>query len=269
MTRPQTEQNDLNQLLYQVHRLQDSRQERDRRGLFFVEGIRNFLHAVEAGYEVQTILHCKKLLKSSAVRQHVQRLNRTGVFKCRLCPEQFRRISRTPHASGIGAILKFRTNTIDQIDPTQRGCWVALSRVRSPGNLGTLIRTSDAVGANGLMLLDDSIDPYDPQIVRASMGGLFRQTFVRTATLELRQWADQKQYRIIAASPDGERNFQHCPFPETTILLLGEERQGLTSEERAICHDTVRIPMTGQADSLNLGVAGSLLLYEVYRSNSD
>lgn len=256
---------DLNATLHHIHRLQDSRKERTKRGSFFVEGLRNFLHAVDAGFHVELILQCKKLLKSSTVRQHVRRLARSGVSKIHLCPEQFRRISRTQHASGIGAIVRQRWAPLESIAATEPSCWIALSLVRSPGNLGTLIRTSDGVGANGFVLLGDAVNPYDPDVVRASMGAVFRQQFIRTTGPQLKSWAEQTGVRIIAATPDASRNFQQYEFPPQTILLLGEERRGLTAEERSLADDAVRIPMRGGADSLNLGIAGSLLLYEVFR----
>ena len=100
------------------------------------------------------------------------------------------------------------------------------------------------------------------------MVALFGQVLVRTSRAELAHWAARHRCRVVGASPDGPRSFHRARYPRRCVLLLGEERQGLTPQQRALCHDLVRIPMTGPADSLNLSVAGSLLLYEVFRSRA-
>jgi TrmH family RNA methyltransferase len=146
--------------------------------------------------------------------------------------------------------------------------WVVLEAIRAAGNLGSLIRTSEAVGGAGFILVGTGIDPYDSAVVRASMGALFRQQFIRTSYWSLRQWFRRHRCRVIGASPDGPAELHRFDYPRPTILVLGEERQGLTSVQRDLCSCLVRIPMVGAADSLNLAVAGSLLLYEVYRART-
>ena len=143
-------------------------------------------------------------------------------------------------------------------------CWVVLETVRSPGNLGTLIRTSEAVGGAGFIFIGSKIDPFDPDVVRPSMGSLFNQKFVRTSIKDLRRWMSHNSCLAIGASPDGTSEFNRFDYPRSTILFLGEERKGLTSQQRDLCQHFVRIPMSETVDSLNLAVAGSLLMYEVY-----
>jgi TrmH family RNA methyltransferase len=143
-----------------------------------------------------------------------------------------------------------------------------LEAVRSEGNLGSLIRTSEAISGAGFILVGPRIDPFAPAVVRASMGALFRQTLIRTNERSLRNWARRHRCRVIGASPDGSADLHRFDYPRPTILVLGEERRGLTPLQRDLCSDLVRIPMVGAADSLNLAVAGSLLLYEVYRARS-
>jgi len=147
-------------------------------------------------------------------------------------------------------------------------CWVVLEEVRFEGNLGSLIRTSEAIGGAGFILVGARIDPFDPAIVRASKGALFRQTFIRTNDVSLRNWLRRHRCCVIGASPDGSAELHHFAYPRPTILVLGEERRGLTPFLRDLCSDLIRIPMVGAADSLNLAVAGSLFLYEVYRASS-
>ncbi len=191
---------------------------------------------------------------------------RSGVHTIALTPEQFRCISYTERASGVRAIVHQRWCQLQDVRPQAGLCWVVLETVRSPGNLGTLIRSSEAIGGSGFIVVGRRVDPFDPDVVRASMGALFCQKFVRTSFPALRQWIRHHHCQVVGASPDGTTDLHQFQYPDSTLLLLGEERQGLTQQQRDICHHLVRIPMVGTADSLNLAVAGSLLLYEVYRS---
>jgi TrmH family RNA methyltransferase len=154
------------------------------------------------------------------------------------------------------------------ISPKTGLCWVVLENVRSPGNFGSLIRTSEAIGGAGFILIGPHIDPFDPNVVRASMGAIFRQRFVRTTHGSLRNWLRRHRCVVVGASPEGPIDLHRFDFPRPTILLLGEERRGLTPFQRGLCRRLVRIPMAGAADSLNVAIAGSLLLYEVYRART-
>ena len=196
----------------------------------------------------------------------VRRLKRAGVPFARVTPEQFRTVSQTERASGIAAIVRQPQQTLEQINPRRHFCWMVLSQLRSNGNFGTLLRTSAAVGAGGFILLDGMIDPFDPHVVRASMGAIFRQTIVRASRQGFRQWIEAHQLAVIGASPHGTLDYDRVRYTAPTILWLGEERAGLTPEEQMICRQLVRIPMREGTDSLNVAVAGSLLLYEIYRS---
>ena len=182
--------------------------------------------------------------------------------------EAFRQVSTTSRASGVGAVVAQRWSPLHGTSPRAGLCWVVLEAVRSEGNLGSLIRTSEAIGGAGFILAGPRLDPFDPAVVRASMGALFRQTFIRTNDRGLRNWVRCHRCRVIGASPDGPAELHRFDYPRPTILVLGEERQGLSTFQRELCSDLVRIPMVGAADSLNLAVAGSLLLYEVFRARS-
>jgi len=109
-----------------------------------------------------------------------------------------------------------------------------LSHVRAPGNFGTLIRTSAAVGAAGFILQGSSVDPFDPAVVRASMGALVRQAFICTSIAQLREWAHQHRLQVVGASPDGTVAYDQLHYTHPTLLLLGEERSGLSAEQRAL-----------------------------------
>lgn len=248
-----------------ITRLQRDRRYREVQGLFFVEGVRGFVAAIDGGYAVETLLYSERLLTSPLARKLVRRLKRAGVPFARVSPEQFRSVSLTERASGVGAVLRQRIADLKDLMPGQWPCWVALGQVRAPGNFGTLVRTSAAIGAAGFILLGGSTDPFEPAVVRASMGALFRQTLVRANVGQLRQWVQSHDLMVVGASPDGAESYDQPHYRHPTVLVLGEERRGLTDEQRALCQRIVRIPMIAGADSLNLGVAGSLLMYAVAR----
>jgi RNA methyltransferase, TrmH family len=259
---------DVEATLAQAQRLCKDRAYRDASRLFFIEGVRNFVQVTDNRFEIMTILFSEKLLTAPLARKLVRQARREGISTLKLTPEQFRQISSTERASGIAAIVKQRWSKLETISPQTGLCWLALETVRSPGNLGTLIRTSEAVGGAGLILIGNQIDPYAPDVMRASMSGLLAQQFVRTNFDRLSIWLQHHHCQAIGASPEGKTDLHQFDYPRSTVLFLGEERQGLTSQQRDLCHHLVKIPMVGGADSLNLGVAGSLFLYEMYRQNA-
>jgi TrmH family RNA methyltransferase len=152
--------------------------------------------------------------------------------------------------------------------PAPSDLWLALEHVCSPGNLGTLLRTSEAVGATGLVALGAGVDPWDPAVVRATMGALFTRRIVRAGARVLRAWARRHGVAIVGADGEGARDFREVSYRRPVVLVLGDERKGLSPVQRAACDELVRIPMTGRTDSLNVAVAKktwrSVLLYEAY-----
>jgi RNA methyltransferase, TrmH family len=253
--------------LAKIKKLQSDRCYRDRTGLFFAEGIRNFIQTVDHGFSIDALIYSERLLISPIARKLVRNLKRAGVAFARVTPEQFRIISQTERASGVAAIVRQRVQRLDQVEPGKHLCWTALSHIRSPGNLGSLLRTSAAVGAAGLIIIGNSIDPFDPNVVRATMGAIFKQSIVRTTAEQFRCWIQTHNLQVVGASPNGPVDYDQIRYTPPTILMLGNERSGLTQDEQSICRQIVRIPMREGIDSLNVAVAGSLLLYEVFRAS--
>ena len=252
--------------LAEVQKLQSDRKYRDRFDLFFIEGVRNFIKAMDCGCDLAAILFSEKLCIAPVARKLFRRARRNGIPCINLSPEQFRQVSRADRASGIAAIVRQNWWQLQDISPREGLFWTVLETVRSPGNFGTLIRTSEAVGGAGFILIGNRIDPFDANVIRAGMGGIFRQKFVRTNYSQLARWMRRHACKAIGASPDGAFDLHRFDYPSSNLIFLGEERQGLNSQQRELCKHLVRIPMQGEADSLNLAVAGSLLMYEVLRS---
>lgn len=267
-TQPDRNLPDLPLTLDEIQRLQADRSLRDARRSFFVEGVRSVVHAIESGFHIETLVYSEKLLIVPIARRLIRDRCRSGTPVLPVSPEAFRRVSLTPRASGVAAVVGQRWSALHRVSPRAGLCWIALEAVRSEGNLGSLIRTSEAIGGAGFILVGPRVDPFAPAVVRASMGAIFGQTFVRTNHRSLRNWVRRHRCRVVGASPDGPADLHSFDYPRPTVLVLGEERQGLTPPQRDLCSDLVRIPMVGVADSLNLAVAGSLLMYEVYRARS-
>jgi RNA methyltransferase, TrmH family len=251
-----------NQLFSLVKHLHVHRSTREQKKLFFAEGIRNFFRATDHGYTIRAVVYNKALCKLGKVRQKVAQLEAAGVSIFALSPEEFRAISFAEHASGIGLLLEYQTHPLELCT---HGTWLVLETVRQTGNLGTLLRTNAATGGAGLIVLGQSIDPFSPDTVRASMGSIFAQKIVRSSLAQFGRFVARHGFAPVGASPDGRLEYHRLEYPEPSFLLLGEERQGLTPAQRELCRTLVRIPMQPDTDSLNLGIAGSLLLYEKYR----
>ncbi len=256
--------NDINShTIRRIRRLR-VREERERTGLYYIEGLRFVDQAVSHGATVETLVVCHPLLSHPYAHRLLSRVQHSGTPILYVTPAILHGISLVDDPQGIGAIVKQRWDRLENIKTGDALCWIALSVVRSPGNLGTLLRTSEAVGGAGIILLDESTDPYDPTTVRATMGALFAQRFVRATVDEFVQWKQRNAYMLVGTSPSAKQDYHTVTYHHPTILLMGEERKGLSSELQSLCDIMVRIPMVGKSDSLNLAIATSVMLYELF-----
>ena len=159
----------------------------------------------------------------------------------------------------MAAVVKQDWTTLSEIS-RKSGVWVALYEIADPGNLGTILRTCDGVGANGIILIGNCTDPFDPTAVRASMGALFSKILVKTGIEEFSNWIISNAKVLIGTSDHANVDYRTIKYTSDSILLMGSERQGIPPELEKICKNIVSIPMAGSCDSLNLAVATSILL---------
>ncbi len=160
-----------------------------------------------------------------------------------------------------GVFVEFPTR-LEALDRSQATIWLVAQALRDPGNLGTMLRTGDAVGAGGLILIDDCADPFSVEAVRASMGAVFTQKIARASWDEFLPWLRQERGQLVAASLRDATDYRSAPYAAPCFLLVGNESRGLPADYEDACDLRVTIPMKGRADSLNAAVAAAVLAYE-------
>ncbi len=242
-----------------------NRRARDETQRFFVDGVRFLVAAVDAGAPIEGIVVAPRLLKSAVGQMLARRLRARGVPELRVDAATYAELSLAHEPQGVGAVVRQQWTPLRDVLVEHAACWLAIEDVRSPGNLGTLLRTSEAVGASGLVALGRSVDPHDPGALRATMGSIFGRRLAHGSPESLAAWARGGRAIVVGASGDATADYRSLSYERPVVLLLGAERKGLSPAARRACDAMVRIPMTGRTDSLNLAVAGSVLLYEVYR----
>jgi TrmH family RNA methyltransferase len=240
------------------------RQERERTGLFFIEGIRLVAEAVQMGKHIELLVYAPGLLKSSFAQEIIQKQQEQGTACLAVTPEVFKSLSVKEGPQGIGAVLQQRWESLAHLQLGDELCWVALDDAQDPGNIGTILRTSDAVGSAGIVLLGNCADPYDPRALRASMGAIFSQRLVKADFSDFVHWKQHHHVFVVGTSGAATLDYRHVTYPRPLVLLMGSEREGLSPEQQAICDMMVSIPMVGRSDSLNLAVATGVVLYEIF-----
>jgi len=240
------------------------RKERDQTGLAFVEGIRIVAEAAALPDTIETLVVAPELLSSSFALELVQAQQSQGIPYLEVTPGVFDSLSAKEGPQGIGAVICQRWETLEHITLSDEFCWVALDAVQDPGNLGTILRTCDAVGCSGLILLGQSTDPYDATALRASMGVIFTQRLVKASFADFAAWKQRHGYPVVGTSGAAASDYQSAAYRFPTILLMGSERQGLSPDQQAACDLMVSLPMVGSANSLNLAVATGVMLYKLF-----
>ncbi|NMB89847.1 MAG: RNA methyltransferase [Chloroflexi bacterium] len=257
-----------NSQVKQIRKLRE-RKERQQTGLFYVEGLRIVAEALQLGAPIQELVYSPDLLVSEFGRQLVRQASQQGIALLEVTGDVFQSIAQKDGPQGIGAVIHQQWAPLDQIRPGETDTWVALDAVADPGNLGTILRTNDAVCGAGVILLDQSTDPYDLTAVRASMGALFAQKLARASFEQFEHWVKEQGLPVTGTSDSAQLDYHACVYPGRMVLLMGSERQGLKPHHLKLCDQVVRIPMYGRGDSLNLAVATAVMLYELFNQRRE
>jgi TrmH family RNA methyltransferase len=255
-----------NPLIKRVRLLAD-RKHRRHQGAFVVRGIQPVWQAVEAGADIEVLITAPDLLRGPAVAM-VALARARGVRVAQVSAELFGRIGDRDSPAGLAAIVRTRPTGFEQLTVRPDSVFGALHEVGNPGNLGTIIRTADAAGAAGVILIGASTDPYDPAAVKASMGAVFTVDVATAATTgEFLGWVRANGLCLAATSASAPSEFWNCKLARPLVILLGSEGTGLPGDLLAAGDLRLRIPMTGTAESLNLAVAAGILLYEAWHQS--
>jgi TrmH family RNA methyltransferase len=253
-----------NPLIKRVRLLADRRHRR-REGAFVVRGVQPVWQAAEAGADIEVLIVAPELLRGPAVEMVAEQEAR-GVRVARLSAELFGRIGDRDSPAGLAAIVMKRAAALGELAVRPDSVFAALHEVANPGNLGTIIRTADAAGSAGVILVGQCTDPYDPAAVKASMGAVFSVPVAAVATpAEFLRWCREQGTAVAVTSASAPGSLWQTSLPKPLAILFGSEGAGLPEELLAAGDLQLRIPMTGTAESLNLAVAAGVLLYEAWR----
>ncbi len=245
-----------------IRKLKD-RKTRENAGLFFVEGVRIVGEAIEQNWNIDQVIIAPELIRDGYSQELVQHIISRGIDYLEVTPQVFQSLSVKEGPKGIAAVIRQKWANLDLMIQ-QPGLYVALDRVQDHGNLGTIMRTADAVGVKGIYLLDESTDPFDIATIRASMGAIFNMPVVRTSADEFVELVHTHDIFIAGTSDRGAVDYQSVTYPKKMVLLMGSEREGLSDFLMKACSELIFLPMIGKSDSLNLAIAAAVSLYEIY-----
>jgi TrmH family RNA methyltransferase len=246
-----------------LKRLRSLREKKYRRaeGLFLAEGLRICTEALEAGWVPRVLVYAGAKADHALVRRLVQATLAAGGQVIETTPELLAGVTGKDNPQAVAAAYEPRRMDLAQLVPGART--LVAERLRDPGNLGTLLRACDATGAGALILLDDSADPTSVEAVRASMGAFFTVPCVQATTEAFLDWKARHGAVLTGAALDPRAvDYRQARYTPPALLLVGNEAQGLPEHLMAGCDALVIMPMRGKADSLNVAMAGTLLLYE-------
>lgn len=236
---------------------------RTRTGLFIIEGLRHLARAVEQHARIESVFYDPSTLSNLYGRKLIKQLSRSGIPGVRLSHELYRALTLAAEPQGIGAVLRQQWVAMNSLCAGRDSFWLGVESIESPGNLGTILRTAEAAGINGIFLIGPCCDPYDPAAVRASMGALFAQKLIRSSANEIRHWARSNEVAIVGSSSTGLLDYKTLRYRWPAVLLMGSEKQGLSQQLKEITDYMVRIPMRGGGNSINVSVAAGVLLFEM------
>ena len=237
------------------------RKEREETGLFLAEGLKIIVDALDQGVAPRILAYGKYGDPHPLLDRAVRETLNAGGEVLEVTREILEKISRKDNPQMVVAVFAQRVASLADIDPSSNDTWVALEQVRDPGNLGTIIRTADAAGIGGVILIGDCVDPFSVETVRATMGSVFALPIVKCTREDF--LADRARWTgsVVGTLLTATHSHRSAPYKRPTLVIMGTEQSGLTPEIAAACDLNVKIPMRGRADSLNLSVATGIMIY--------
>ena len=253
-----------NPLVKEVVRLRQ-RSHRDDSGRLIVEGYRELKRALDNHVPVLELFHCPALYQGKNEPHLVERCRAAGAAVHECTPPVFMKIAYRDRPEGLLALCPQIRRTLADLRLPANPFLVVGEHIEKPGNLGTMLRTSDAAGVDALIVADPCTDLNNPNVVRASIGTLFTVPVAQATTAETIAYLRARGIRSLAASPHATKNYTDVDMTGPIAIVVGAEQYGLSDQWMSRADHLVRIPMLGQADSLNVAAAATILLYEVVR----
>jgi len=239
---------------------------RDESRTFLAEGLKLVIDALDRGWTIRTLVYAKAGKGKPLVEKVAARTVAAGGLVLEVSEKVMSSITRRDNPQMVAAVFEQRWTSLKDVQPKGSETWIALDRVRDPGNLGTIIRTADAAGASGVILVGDCTDPFSMETVRATMGSMFALPLVKTAPADFLKWKKSVDARLVATHLAGAVDYRTIDYrSKPVILMMGNEQSGLPDELAQAADKLARIPQVGMADSLNLAVATGVMLFEVRR----
>ncbi len=239
---------------------------RDEQNAFMAEGLKLVIDALDLGWTIRTLVFAKAGKGNPAVEKAAARTVASGGLVLEVTEKVLAAITRRDNPQMVVGVFTQRLLPLKDVRPRDGDVWVALDRVRDPGNLGTVIRTADAVGAKGVILVGDTTDPFAVETVRATMGSVFAVPVVKCHADAFMEWRKGFSGLLVGTHLAGSVDYRTIDYARRpVVLLMGNEQQGLPDNLAGACERLARIPQAGRADSLNLAVATGVMLYEARR----
>lgn len=239
---------------------------RDQQSVFLAEGLQLVNDALDHGWRIKTLIFAKSGKGNKMVEQVAARTFAMGGLVLEVTEKVISAITRRDNPQVVAGVFEQQYQPLNGISPAEGDVYVALDRARDPGNLGTIIRTADAAGAKGVILIGETTDPYSLETVRATMGSVFSVPLYKASETEFLNWRKGFSGLVVGTHLKGSVDYRTIPYKKKpVILMMGNERQGLPDILAESCDKLARIPQEGRADSLNLAIATGIMLYEIRR----
>ena len=251
-----------------VKRLRSLRDKKARKaeGLFLAEGLRIIAEARDSGRLPEIVMFSPEGAKHPLAAEIIAATEAAGGDAIETTPDILSKTSGKDNPQMLVAAYRQPETHLDALDRSRAPLWLATQALRDPGNIGTILRTGDAVGAGGLILIDDSADPYSVEAVRASMGAIFTQQVAKASWAEFVSWLRSGAGQLVGTSLNADRDYLEVDYQDPCFLLIGNEQQGLPPAYEEECDVLVKIPMAGRADSLNAAIAAAVMAFQVRAS---
>lgn len=241
------------------------RRERDESDLFLIEGFRELTRALVGGVEIEALFFCPELFLGTSEGALIKKVSQKGATLFETTSGVFDLLSYRDRPDGLVAIGRQRHLMLTDLTITPAALFVVVEAIEKPGNLGTILRSADAAGVHAVIVCDRCTDIYNPNVVRSSVGTLFTLPIVEASSEDAMAYLQRHKVKIVAATPEATARYTQVDLCVAVAIAVGTEQYGLSERWRTHSDEKVSIPMHGVADSLNVAVATSLLLYEVIR----